>query len=302
MTQQKVYINGEFFDRDRAKVSVWDRGFQSGDGVYEGLRVYNGGVLRLCEHVARLARCARALLINLPMSESEICDAILRTVRENGLRADAHIRVTLTRGDKPTTGMDTRIGSDWPSTLVIIVEAKKPSFPKSGLRLITSSIRRTPAQCLDPKLHTLNQLGQIMAKMEAIDAGADEAIMLDMHGFVAETNSANLFVISGDTLRTPTENSLMPGLTRRFVLDCAGDFGLRAIENDISLGDLYGADEVFMTGTVCEIVPVTRVDGRSIGTGGPGRTTLTILERYLEMANREVVPAFEPRLSAAAVA
>ncbi|WP_226781586.1 aminotransferase class IV [Oceaniglobus trochenteri] len=293
MTEQLVYINGDLVTRENAKISVWDRGFQSGDGVYEGLRVYNGGVFRLHEHVARLIRCAHALRINLKMTHDDICKAILKTVEANGLTSDAHIRITLTRGDKPTTGMDTKIGEDWPPCLVIIIEPKKPSFPKDGLRLITSSVRRMPAQCLDPKLHTLNQLGQIMAKIEANNAGANEAIMLDMQGFVAETNSANLFMIEGDTLRTPKVDALMPGLTRGYMLKIAADFGLKAVEDNISLGDLYCADEVFMTGTVCEIVPVTEIDGRRIGAGKPGPRTLKLLERYLETANSEVTRAAE---------
>jgi branched-subunit amino acid aminotransferase/4-amino-4-deoxychorismate lyase len=185
--------------------------------------------------------------------------------------------------------MDPRIGADWPPTLVIIVERKAPPFPKSGIRLITSSVRRTPAQCLDPKLHTLNQLGQIMAKLEANNAGANEALMLDMQGFVAETNSANVFMVSGTSLATPKRDSIMPGLTRAYVLSVAPELGLEVHEENISLGDFYGADEVFITGTVNEIVPVIEIDGRRIG-AQPGPVARGLLSRYVETANRDRVP------------
>ena len=284
-----VYLNGQLVPRNQARVSVWDSGFQCGDAVYEGLRVYSGGVFQLHEHIERLFKCAHAIGIEIPLSRQETAKAIWDTVRANGVTADAHIRITVTRGEKVKTGMDPRIDSDGGPTVVVIVEPKAPAFSKKGISLITSSIRRTPAECLDPKLHTCNQLGQILAKMEANTAGAQEAIMLDVNGFVAETNSANIFALNGDRLATPKRDSIMPGLTRGLVLGLAPEFGWDASEENLSLADLYGADEVFITGTVNEIVPVTEIDARRIGSGtnGPGATSL--LARYLEIANRDAV-------------
>ncbi len=284
MQDQIAFLDGRLLPRQEARVSLWDRGFQSGDAVYEGLRVYSGGVFQLHEHVRRLFQCAGAIGITMRMSEAEVADAILRTVRANRLEADAHVRITVTRGDAPSTGMDPRICDATPPTVAITVEGKEPPFPKTGISLATSSIRRTPAQCLDPKLHSCNQLGQIMAKMEANRAGAHEALMLDMQGFVAETNSANVFIVSGDRLRTPLPDSIMPGLTRGVVLGMAPEIGLAAFETNISLGDVYMADEMFVTGTVNQLAAVTEVDGRRIGGGQPGPHTGRLLARYLLLA------------------
>ena len=284
MPPSLVFLNGSLVAREDAKVSVWDRGFQSGDAVYEGLRVYRGGVFQLHEHVHRLFLCAHAIGIVIAMSRDAVARAILDTVRANDLTEDAHIRITVTRGDAPSTGMDPRICDATPATVVIIVEPKKPALPKSGIRVVTSSVRRTPAQCLDPKLHTCNQLGQILAKMEANQAGAQEALMLDMQGFVAETNSANVFIVSGRRLSTPRRDSIMPGLTRGAVMAMAPDLGLELTEDNISLSDVYMADEMFLTGTVNQIVPIIDVDGRGIGGGQPGPLTTRLLDRYLKLA------------------
>jgi branched-chain amino acid aminotransferase len=279
-----AYINGQLVPREQAKVSVWDAGFQCGDGVYEGLRVYRGGIFQLHEHVERLFLCAHAIGIKLPWSRTEVAGAMLQTVRANGLKDDAHIRVSLTRGDRPHTGMDPRIGGNNPPTFVIIAEPKKPAFPKSGIRLMTSALRRTPAQCLDPKLHTLNQLGQVMAKIEANHAGVNEALMLDMQGFVAETNSANIFLAKGQRLATPRRDSIMPGFTRQLILGLAPELGFQVVEENLSLADFYGADEVFITGTVNQLVPVVEIDRRLIGEGGPGPVTSKLLNQYLSIA------------------
>jgi branched-chain amino acid aminotransferase len=291
MSELRVYIDGKLLPRTEAKVSVWDSGFQCGDGVYEGLRVYRGGVFQLREHVDRLFRCAHAIGIAIRQSREAVAQAILGTVKANGLVEDAHIRITVTRGDKPRTGMDPRIGGGAPPTMVIVAEPKAPAFPKSGIRLVTSSVRRTPAQCLDPKLHTLNQLGQIMAKIEANAAGADEALMLDMQGFVAETNSANIFMLRGERLATPKRDAIMPGFTRALVIETAPALGWMISEENLSLADLYGADEIFITGTVNQVVPVTEVDGRRIGGGQPGPAATGLLRRYLEIAEAQTVTA-----------
>lgn len=284
-----VYLNGEIVPRSQARVSVWDSAFQCGDAVYEGLRVYSGGVFQLHEHVERLFRCAHAIGIQLTRSREDVARAIFDTVRANGVTNDAHIRITVTRGEKVKTGMDPCIASETGPTIVVIVEPKPPAFPKSGIKLITSSIRRTPAECLDPKLHTCNQLGQVLAKMEANNAGAQEALMLDMQGFVAETNSANIFLLKDSRLCTPRRDSIMPGLTRALVLRLAPEFGWTTLEENLSLADVYTADEVFVTGTVNEIVAVIDVDGRRIGTGTQGAAAQSLLARYLEIANHDAV-------------
>lgn len=287
----QVSINGQLVPREEARVSVWDSGFQSGDAVYEGLRVYGGAVFRLDEHVDRLFRCARSIGIDIPLPKSEVADSIRGTVRANGLTDNAHVRITVTRGAKPVTGMNPDLATAGEPTIVVIAEPKPPSFPKSGISLVTASIRRSPAACLDPKLHTCNQLGQILAKMEANVARADEALMLDVNGFVAETNSANIFAIMGSELATPTRDACMPGLTRAMVLEMAPSVGLSVSERNISQADLYGADEVFISGTVCEIVPVILIDGRRIGSGKPGPVTTRLLDEYLVVAHGAGVPA-----------
>jgi branched-chain amino acid aminotransferase group I len=289
MNELLVYLNGELVRRGEAKVSVWDAGFQCGDGVYEGLRVYRGGVFQLHEHVDRLFSCAHAVGIPMPWSRNHVANAILETIRANGLAEDAHVRVSVTRGDRPWTGMDPRIGEGYPPTIVIIAEPKKPGMPKAGIRLITSSLRRIPAQCMDPKLHTMNQLGQILAKMEANHANVDEALMLDMQGFVAETNHANIFLLRNGRLATPRRDSIMPGFTRGLILDVAPTLGFPVSEENLSVADFYMADEVFITGTVNQLVPVIEIDGRAIGSGAAGMVTTRLLEKYLSVAAAESV-------------
>lgn len=290
MDTLKVYVNGEIVPAEDARLSVWDGGFQSGDAVYEGMRVYNRCVYRLYEHLRRLYDCAHAIGIQVPIAIDAMADAVRRTVRENGFTDDAHIRVTVTRGTKRITGMDPRIPLTHGPNIVILAEPKTPAFHKNGIALITSSLRRMPAQCLDPKLHSCNQLGQILAKMEAVNAGGDEALMLDLHGFVAETNSANVFIVKGNRLATPRRDACMPGITRAHVLRIGASLGWDTHEENLSLTDVYTADEMFMTGTVCEIVPVTKVDGRRIGDGEPGDRTLEILGQYLRSARSEGIP------------
>lgn len=221
MSELQVYLNDRLVPRGEAKVSVWDSGFQSGDAVYEGIRVYDGKIFRMAEHVDRLFRCAHAIGIHMTKTRDEVIHAILSTVRANHLKGNVHIRLTVSRGAKAQTGMDPQLADKIPPTFVIIAEPKEPTFPASGIKLITSSVRRMPAQCLDPKLHTCNQLGQILAKAEANHANADEALMLDVHGFVAETNSANFFIVRGNRVLTPTKDAIMPGITRGFVIDLA---------------------------------------------------------------------------------
>jgi branched-chain amino acid aminotransferase len=290
MSELQVFLNDRLVPRDQAVVSVWDSGFQSGDAVYEGIRVYDGKVFRLKEHVERLFRCAHAIGIEMTKTREEVIEAVLSTVRENHFTNNVHIRMTVSRGDKPKTGMDPRLANRVPPTFVVIAEPKEPTFPASGIRIITSSVRRTPAQCLDSKLHTCNQLGQILAKAEANHANADEALMLDVNGFVAETNSANFFIVRENKVLTSTKDACLPGITRGFVIDLAKQAGYDTRETNISLGEVYMADEAFVVGTICEVVPVLEVDGRIIGDGSPGPVTLRLREAYIDVAKSAGVP------------
>lgn len=290
MVELKVYINGQIVPRSEAKVSVWDSGFQSGDSVYEGIRVYDGKALQLKEHIRRLYDSAHAIGIKVDMPTSDAAQAVLDTLKANNLYDGAHVRITLTRGIKPITGMDPELAREAKPLLVIIAEPKEPSFPKTGITLVTSSVRRMSPECLDPKIHSCNQLGQILAKFEANNAGASEALMLDVHGFVAETNSANFFIVRDDVIRTPRRNSCLNGLTRAWVIRNAPQHCEGAFEDDISLTDVYTADEAFICGTICEIVPVVQVDGRTIGSGRPGEVTQAIAAAYDRYAHSSGVP------------
>ena len=287
----KVYVGGKIVPAHAAAVSVWDSGFQHGDSVYEGIRVYGGRLLQLEAHIERLYQSAHAIGITPTLTRAETAEAIKATVRANGFRDNAHLRVTLTRGQKSMTGMDPRLNGAAAPLLVVIIEPKSPVFGEAGVTLITASVRRTAVECLDPKIHSSNQLGQILAKLEANHAGADEALMLDVHGMVAETNSANFFVVRHGIVMTSRRHNCLNGLTRAWVLDNAERLGAtRALEDDLSLTDVYTADEAFMCGTVCEVVPVVEVDGRQIGNGVPGPLVKAILAGYREYAYSAGVP------------
>ena len=280
MRELYAYVNGQIVPARDAKISIWDSGFQHGDSVYEGIRVYNGRLLSLDEHLARLHASAHAIGIRPALTQKETAAAIMATLRANEFVDNTHIRITLTRGVKVMTGMDPRLMGESGPGLVIIAEAKDPVFRQDGIRLITSSIRRMAADMLDPKIHSSNQLGQILAKLEANNAGADEALMLDREGFVAETNSANFFIVRGQEILTPRGQACLNGLTRAWVLGHAPAVGSTAREENLSLTDVYTADEAFLSGTVCELVPVAELDGRTIGSGQPGPLTRRLLEDY----------------------
>ena len=291
MDALQVYVGGELVPATDAKVSVWDSGFQHGDSVYEGIRVYGGRILQLHEHIERLYQSAHAIGIHPVMTREETAEAIKATVRANGLYDDTHLRVTLTRGSKVMTGMDPRLNTAGDPLLVVIAEPKPPVFGHAGVTLITSSVRRMAVECLDPKIHSCNQLGQILAKLEANHAGADEALMLDVHGMVAETNSANFFIVHHGTVMTSPRHTCLNGLTRAWILKNAERLGADgALEDDLTLTDVYTADEAFMCGTVCEVVPVVAVDGRTIGTGAPGPLTQAILDGYRAYTRTAGVP------------
>ncbi len=275
----RYWVNGFLRHRDEPGVSPFDSVVQGGDAVWEGLRLYDGRIFALDAHLARLRRSAAALGFTAVPSDAEITEAITETLRGNGMRDGVHIRLTLTRGVKVTSGMDPRL-NERGCTLIVLAEYKAPVYGTTGLRLITASTRRPGPDVLDPKVHHNNLLNSILAKMEANAAGADDALMLDGRGFVAETNATHLFAVSGGALQTPRTVACPDGITRQAVLDLAAEHGITAVVRDISLTEMYTADEVFCTGTMGEIAGVTGIDGRIIGDGQVGPVTGRIAALY----------------------
>ncbi len=272
-----VSVSGHLVHRDKAAISPFDSAVQGGDAVWEGLRLYRGRIFRLDEHLARLRRSAQALAFDSVPSDEEITAEIRRTVQANGMTDSVHIRLTLTRGVKITSGMDPRLNQSGP-TLIVLAEHKPPVYDQAGITLVTSSVRRTPPDSLDPKIHHNNLLTSILAKIEANNAGADDAVMLDHRGFVAETNATHIFLVTGGLLATPTAAACPEGITRAAVLELAASAGIPHETGDYSLTQLYTADELFVTGTMGGIAPVVAVDGRAIGPGKPGPVTTRLTD------------------------
>ena len=280
-----VSVGGHLTHRSRAVISPFDSSVQGGDAVWEGLRLYDGRIFRLEEHLARLRRSAKALAFEAVPSDEEITEHVTQTLLANGMTHDVHIRLTLTRGEKITSGMDPRLNAGGP-TLIVLAEYKPPVYDLAGIRLITSSVRRPPPDCLDPKIHHNNLLPSILAKIEANAAGADDAVMLDQLGLVAETNATNLFLVSGGRLGTPAAAACPEGITRGAVLDLAAGAGLPCDVAGFSLSQFYAADEVFATGTMGGLVPVISIDGRPIGDGTPGPVTKRLMDLFADLVAR----------------
>jgi branched-chain amino acid aminotransferase len=277
-----VNVAGVLSHRASAGVSPFDSCVQGGDAVWEGLRLTNGRIFALGEHLARLRRSAHALAFSSVPSDDEITEQIRRTLAANGMRDGVHIRLTLTRGVKITSGMDPRLNASGP-TLIVLAEYKDPVYDASGIRLITSSVRRPAPDCLDPKIHHNNLLPSILAKIEANVAGADDAVMLDHRGFIAETNATHIFMVLPPGLVTPTTASCPEGITRATVLRLAADAGLGIEVGDYTLPQLYNAAEVFVTGTMGGLAPVVAVDGRTIGDGTAGPVTKQLTGLYASL-------------------
>lgn len=283
-----VNVNGRLTHRDEAAVSPFDSAVQGGDAVWEGLRLYEGRIFKLDEHLARLRRSAQALAFADIPSDQDIVEQIRRTLQANDMRDNVHIRLTLTRGLKITSGMDPRLNQSGP-TLIVLAEHKPPVYGSAPITLITASVRRFPPDCLDPKIHHANLLQSILAKIEANAAGADDAVMLDVRGFVAETNATNIFALAGGVVRTPTTAACPEGITRATVLELCAANDIPAVETDLSLTQLYTADEVFTTGTMGELVAVRTIDGRTIGSGDTGPLTARLRELFGSLTSREGV-------------
>lgn len=268
----RIYVAGQLLPRTEASVSVFDSSVQGGDAVWEGLRVYDGRIAALEQHLARLQDSAKALAFSGTPSSDEVRDAIFRTLEANEMRDAAHIRLTLTRGEKITSGMNPCFNQSG-CTLIVLAEWKSPVYSDEGVRVITASTRRNTPQCLDSKIHHNNLLNNILASIEANAAGVDSAIMLDIQGFVSETNDTNLFIVRDGIVMTPLPDSCLPGITRQMILDICATEGIPATERNLSLAELYTADEVFTSGTMGELTPVLEADGRRIGNGKRGAMT-----------------------------
>ena len=287
-----VNINGLLIHRDEAGVSPFDSAVQGGDAVWEGLRLYGGRIFKLHEHLERLRRSATALAFaEIPPNE-KIIGEIRRTLAANGMRDGVHLRLTLTRGVKITSGMDPRLNQAGP-TLIILAEHKAPVYSKRGLHLIKSTMRRPPPEILDPQIHHANLLNSILAKMEANKAGADDAILLDLCGFVAETNATHLFLVRGGEVVTGRVVACPEGITRATVLEICAMAKIPFREADVTMDDLYAADEVFCTGTMGELAGVTKIDVHSIGHGEVGPMTHRLSKLYAQRTATEGVPVVD---------
>ena len=274
-----VNINGQLVHRDKTGISPFDSAVQGGDAVWEGLRLYNGRIFKLHEHLDRLERSARALYFAEIPPREKIVDEIKRTLTANKMRDGVHIRLTLTRGVKITSGMDPRLNQSGP-TLIILAEHKAPVYSKDGLKLITSSVRRPSPEILDPRIHHANLLNSILAKIEANNAGADDALMLDTQGFIAETNATNVFIVRKGDLATSRVVACPEGITRATVIEIAAAEKIRCVETDLSPVDVYSADEMFCTGTMGELAGVVKIDNRDIGDGQVGQMTKRLSELF----------------------
>jgi branched-chain amino acid aminotransferase len=283
-----VNINGQLVHRDKAGISPFDSAVQGGDAVWEGLRLYGGRIFKLYEHLDRLARSARALSFAEIPPREKIIEEIKRTVAANKMRDGVHVRLTLTRGVKITSGMDPRLNQSGP-TLIVLAEHKAPVYSKSGLKLITATVRRPPPDILDARIHHANLLNSILAKIEANNSGADDALMLDTRGFVAETNATHVFIVRKDDLATSRVVSCPEGITRATVMEICATEKIRCVEADLSVVDVYGADEMFCTGTMGELAAITKIDNRVIGDGKVGPITKRLSNLYAQRTATEGV-------------
>ena len=282
-----VYINGELKPRSDAKISVFDSGYLVGDGVWEGFRLHNGVLVFLEEHLDRLFQGAKTIGMDLKMDRDQIIDAIWKTLEANDMKDGVHVRLMFTRGIKKTPSQDPRLTITGPN-LVIIAEYKKadPASRNKGVTLFTSTIRRGSPDYLDPRLNCHSKLHEVQALIQAIEAGADEALMLDVNGFVSTCNATNFFMVKGNEVWTSTGQYCMNGITRGKVIECCNKAGIICKEKNFSLYDVYGADEAFVTGSFGGLTPVTEIDGRIISESVPGKMVSKLQKLYEEEIER----------------
>jgi branched-chain amino acid aminotransferase len=288
-----VNINGQLVHRDKAGISPFDSAVQGGDAVWEGLRLYDGRIFKLYEHLERLERSARALSFAEIPPREKIIEEIKRTLAANKMRDAVHIRLTVTRGVKITSGMDPRLNQSG-ATLIVLAEHKAPVYAKTGLNLITSKILRPPPEVLDARIHHANLLNSILAKIEANNAGADDALMLDTRGFVAETNATHIFIVRNCDLATSRVVACPEGITRATMIEICAAEKIRCVETDLSVFDVYCAHEMFCTGTMGELAAVTKIDNRQIGDGKVGPMTKRLGNLYTRRTATEGIRVVDP--------
>lgn len=286
-----IHVGGVLLHRSEAKISVFDSAVQGGDAVWEGLRVYKNGIFCLDRHLKRLHESAKALAFTDVPSIVEIKKAIFETLAANGMRDETHIRLTLTRGEKVTSGMDPRLNLKG-SCLIVLAEWKPLVYDnKTGIKVISSSQRRNSPQFLDSKIHHNNLLNNIIAKIQANVADADAAIMLDEHGFVSELNDTNLFMVKDGIIFTPHADNCLHGITRQLVIELAGELKLHLVERNLSLTEFYNADEVFACGTMGELTPLYEIDGRKIEPASDDR-----ISEKLRSAFHQLIPKYSEKI------
>ena len=288
-----IYLDGKFVPESEAKVSVFDHGLLYGDGIFEGIRFYNGRVFRLDEHLDRLWDSARSICLEIPISRAEMTEALLETIRRNDLR-EGYIRQIVTRG-VGNLGLNP---TQCKRPSIIIIATTISLYPKEvcekGLTVVTCATRRTGAAALNPAVKSLNYLNNVMARIEANLAGADEALMLNEAGNVAECTADNVFIIKrGQIFTPPISAGALRGITRSVAFDIAAELGIKITETDVTRHDVFTADECFLTGTAAEVIPVVKADGRMIGSGKPGSITLRMIGRFREMTRETGTPIFE---------
>lgn len=280
----QIYIDGQFYGKDEAKISVFDHGFLYGDGIFEGIRAYNGRVWKLDEHLKRLYDSAKAIMLEIPLTVGEMEEVVLETLRRSGLTKDSYIRLVISRG-KGDLGLDPR---KCPKPSVICIADTINLYPEAvyteGMQVISVSTRRNPVDTLSPQVKTLNYMTGIMAKITANLHGYPEVIMLNKEGYVCEGTGDNIFIVkNGKIITPPAHLGILPGITRNAVIAMAKELGLPVEEGVFTLIDVYGADECFLTGTAAEVIPVVMADGRAIGDGKPGETTWQLIKRFREL-------------------
>lgn len=287
-----ININGELFHRDEAGISPFDSVVQGGDAVWEGLRLYNGRIFKLIPHLERLHASARALAFADIPPFDQIIDELRKTLEANHMTDGVHIRLTLTRGVKYTSGMDPRLNTSG-ATLIILAEHKAPVYDKTGITLITSAIRRIPPDCVDQNIHSCNLINSILAKIQANAAGVDSALMLDYQGFIAEANGTHVFIVDDSVVKTSRTTACPEGITRATVLEICAAHDIHHEVTDLSLSEAYRADEMFCTGTMGELVPVIALDGRTIGKGKIGPITQRLSDLFHERTAQDGYPVVD---------
>ena len=290
--EAKIYIDGKFYSEADAKISVFDHGLLYGDGIFEGIRFYNGRVFRLGEHLDRLWDSARSICLEIPMTKEEITEALLEAIRQNHLR-DGYVRLLVTRGIG-NLGLNP-MQCKWPSVIIIVaaITLYRENLYRKGLTIVTCATRRCSPAALNPAVKSLNYLNNVMARLEANLADADEALMLNDAGNVAECTADNVFVVKhGQIVTPPVTSGALRGITRSVAFEIATELGFKTLKADITRHDIYTADECFLTGTAAEIIPVVKADGRLIGNGKPGPITARIIARFREMTRETGTPIF----------